>query len=169
MLEYYDRDFAQGRLTNTIISVHDRAALVLEVGPNQRLTVEDLESGVVTQIPITDESVSHIRPKVGWINVPRQHALFAAVMPERRWKQGIPLNNLPQVEKKYLGMALNNNYPSYARCIDSQLRKAFSRYWAVGNGRLWYKGLTVATVDGGVVTFKQDKLFLRESFEECIR
>jgi hypothetical protein len=170
MRRYYNWQFAESRLSDTVISYNGRAHLVMHVSREQLLTLKDLSTGSGHVVDIEDEGVSHIRPKVGFVNVARGNAIYVKIMPERRWKQGIPIRQLPALPQHVLALSLNGVYISFRRCLRSKYVKAFHSCWAVGGGMLLYKGKVVgkASVDG-IVEFDQGKVFLKEAFEEVVR
>lgn len=171
---YYDMQFARGRLVDTIIRFKNRAVVVLDVvNENQDLMIKDLESDKELVVNIDDEGVSLDPPRVGYVYIPRHGGAYYRRHPERRWKQGLPLNmfhGFHQTHPKSLGACLNGKFKSYVQCCRARMTTPFHRHWAIGSGTLYYKGEGVGTVTKeGVPSLREDKVWLKEYLEEAIR
>lgn len=175
MFEYFDNDFARGRLNDTIIRIGGKAALIREIGGDQDLIYTDLESGDEGVINIRHEDVSIIPPRLGYITLGAGW-FYCERFPERRWKQGIPLNIIaekgPITHKtlKSLGKSLNGKYTKFNVAKRSKGCTAFSLHFAVSNGLLMFKGKPVGDVSvEGVVKLADKFIFLKEYLEESLK
>src|SRR5690554_6983993 len=86
MFEYYDNDFARGRLLDTIIRIKDKAALITNVFGDQDLEYLDLESLDRGQVNIRSEDVNIVPPRLGYVSLGKEWEYFERD-PVRRWKQ----------------------------------------------------------------------------------
>lgn len=174
MFEYYDNDFARGRLLGTIIRINDRAAYIENISGDQDLHYIDLESDTPGMVNIRDESVNVVPPKLGYISTGRGWK-YVSRQPERRWKQGLPTDLLGiamdnKTQRKALGKSLNGNYVHFNVAKRSVRCSAFSLHFAVQDGELMYKGEKVGTVSvEGFIALDQNKIFLKEYLEESLR
>lgn len=171
---YYNREFAQGRLVDTIIRFKDRAVAVLSViNEAQDLSLIDLETNAEMVVNIDDKDISLDPPRLGYIYIPRVGARYYRRDAQRRWKQGLPLDmfhGLFQTQRKALGSSLNGKFKPFRQCCRAKLHTPFHRHWAVGDGNLLYKGDIVGTVTKeGVPSLRPDKVWLKEYLEEVIR
>lgn len=174
MFEYYDNDFARGRLENTIISVGGRAALIHGVQGDQDLVYTDLEGYKEGVVNIRDEKVDIIPPRLGYVSFGGDWMFFERV-PERRWKQGIPYSLFGnraegRRETVSLGKSLNGGYVKFNVAKRSKQITAFSLHFAIANGALFFKGKPVGTVSlEGVVQLAERFIFLKEYLEESLK
>lgn len=174
MFEYYDNDFARGRLIGTIIRINGRAAYIENISGDQDLHYIDLESDTPGMVNIRDESVNVIPPRPGYISTGRGWK-YVTRQPERRWKQGLTIDLLgidmdSKTQRKALGKSLNGNYIHFNVAKRSVRCSAFSLHFAVQDGELMYKGEKVGTVSvEGFIALDQNKIFLKEYLEESLR
>lgn len=173
MFEYYDNDFARGRLLDSIIRIADKACLILEVGGDQDLTYVDLESLKQGQVNIRDESVNIVPPSLGYVSLGGEWKFFERD-PVRRWKQGIPLDTFGRrlTEKNLIriGKSLNGKFTRFNVAKRAKSCVAFHRHFAVSGGWLKYKGEPVGTVSPeGFIQLADRHIFLKEYLEESIK
>lgn len=173
MFEYYDNDFARGRLLDTIIRIKDKAALITSVFGDQDLEYLDLESLDRGQVNIRSEDVNIVPPRLGYVSVGKEWEYFERD-PVRRWKQGLPLDlfgrRFTDNGLKRLGKSLNGKYTRFNVAKRAKGCVAFHRHFAVRSGELLYKGNQVGTVsEEGMVRLADDYIFLKEYLEESVR
>ena len=173
MFEYYDNDFAHGRLVDTIITYLNRAIFISEVSGDQDLHYLDLESWERGVVNIRDKGVCVKPPRVGyyfsgdgWNYIER--------VPQRRWKQGLPADlfggELSKQEGQRIGRVLNGKFRSFNYAKDRAEPTAFSPHFAAGGGCLYYKGKIVGAVSvEGHITLMENFLFLKEYLEESLK
>ena len=173
MFEYYDNEFARGRLNNTIITIDGRASLVNEVVGDQDLEFLDLEKFEEGRINIRDPKVSVVPPRLGYVKIGDEW-MYRERIPERRWKQGIPLNlicgDLTRRAAISIGKSLNGKFPGFNIAKRSEGVTAFSIHFAICSGTLLFKGKGVGTVSlAGHVQLSERFIYLKEYFEESVR
>lgn len=173
MFEYYDNDFAHGRLVDTIIRIDDKAAVITNVGGDQDLSYFDLESLKGGEINIRDERVNIVPPSLGYVSLGGSWKYFFRD-PVRRWKQGIPLDTfgrgLTERNLTRIGRSLNGRFTSFNVAKRAKMTVAFHKHFAVNDGALQYKGETVGSVSvEGMIRLLDKHLFLKEYLEESVR
>lgn len=171
-LEYYNLDFAKGRLENTIIKIGGKAAYISDVTGDQYLHYQIMATGEKGVINIRSEEVDVVPPIVGYVKLQGDWQ-FIKRRPERRWKQGLSLGYFDihgEVDMRTVGSSLDGEFHNY-NVVKASKRGTYavSTYFAVRNGSLLYKGDVVGTVcPSGAVGFLEGKFWLKEAFEEAL-
>lgn len=173
MFEYYDLDFARSRLEQTIIRIGGMASLITRVTGDQDLHYLDMENYEEGVVNIRDEKVSIIPPTLGYLNTGRGWHYFERT-PERRWKQGVPIQlfgrELRQSSVVALGKSLNGKYTRFNVAKRAKNLVAFSPKFAICDGQLLYKEDVVGEVSvEGHTQLRERFIYLKEYLEESLK
>lgn len=180
---YTDKNYAKGRLNDTIIQCDGKPVLILDF-PNKNVLLKMLGTGQELSVSYDSKRLSLQPPLLGYINGVGG-ATYLVRSPNRRWKQGIDKRGIYclgpdcRTQDWYLGeqfnKGLSNQYPSLEEAIllvkERLVTTAFNKRWAIGlDERIYYRGKRVGLLRFSTreIVLDEEKLYLREALEEAL-
>ena len=192
VIKYHDADHARGRLVGTLVRFAGEPVVVREVERNEgsfTLQAKRISDGQYVTARIEDFDLSPV--PLGYIQVDDE-AVYAERCPQRRWKQGLTLDNMlnlrnglgrtregcPELGYKPLRDTILNVYSSLQEAVEGVIKgtvksKPFSRRFSVGiNGdnilALYYRGRETGFVDKGEIFLNKEQHYLVEELLEAL-
>ncbi len=182
---YKDRNYARGRLENTIIRVGKRPVYVVEIPIDGSVHVFYLENNVDKKVKYEELDMSPV--PLGFINY-NGYSYFAARKPMRRdWRQGLRANNTVIIGRhggikldkrvyKPLAKTILGKYPTFEDSL-IEVRElgaaqcAFSRGFGVtATNKIIYKGdYIVGKIKGDTPILDDNYKYLDRVFKESLK
>ena len=178
---YKDRQYAMGRLLNTILQIRGNPCYVNHITGDMQVRYTDLITDEESGIQLDDPSLDLSPIELGYVNFKRG-ASYLIREAARRWKQGTDNKGIVVrgadnrtgdwfLSRQFLN-CIADKYPSVIEALivaeEEGITVAFNRKFAVSSdGSLYYRGIIVGKYDN---TFTLNKVYsyLQEILEEAL-
>lgn len=177
-----DVDYAQAKLTDSVVKVDNYPVHVLGVETSDSVRVKKLLDKNYFYVKLNDLDLEPLR--LGYANYGNE-ACYVTRLPQRSWKQGIRNSNMwspkirvPIESPSFVNLVLNN-YPSLTLCLEyldcvEVKTIAFSKHFALGlkekrGFKVFYKNFAVGYLDpqkSWLPKLDDSKQYLKELTEE---